>query len=281
MKNTFLNSNELGLINEIPKLIANQLLGEDQLDIILGRYIIMVNNYDFSYEEWQNHFGSGMQPYNNGDSNTTSVTMKITHPIFKEDFKNKGAIGLDVPTWFNVKVSRPRIMLIAQDPLRSEKYYGECHDAVVSSPFGLHDATHREKPNGGKMVYELVKRLVDKDYGVYLTDANKYYVGNHKESNAYAKCKKEVYADILKKEIELVQPTLCVCLGRKAEQAIRRLGIEDALFMPHLSGAARGAIVKRYPDLKTLRATAENIADKYSEEIINKIKEIAENPAIE
>ncbi len=277
MKSKFLNSNELDLVYEIPKLVADQLLGESQLTLIVRRYGQMNDYYNASYNEWQDAFYADLHSYK-GYDDTTAVTMTITHPVFKEDFKDKGAIGLDLPIWFNVKAWRPRIMLIAQDPLRSNEWYAECRDAVVSSPFALHDATHREKRNGGKMVYELVKLLVKEDYGVYLTDANKYFVWNHKESNAYAKRKKDVYAEILKKEIDLVRPTLCVCFGRKAEQVVCKLGIENVHFMPHLSGTARGAIVERYPILRTIKATAENIAEGYANEIIDKIKEIAENP---
>ena len=104
-------------------------------------------------------------------------------------------------------------MLIAQDPLRSNKWYNECHDAVISSPFGLHDAIHRVKGNGGKMVYELVWRLTSAGYGVYLTDAAKYFIYDHKTTNEYTKTRIGLYADILKKEIDAVNPIQCVCVS--------------------------------------------------------------------
>ena len=81
-------------------------------------------------------FSDDLKPFN-GYTDTTSVCIPILNPLFRKDFADKGAIGLDLPTWFNVQVDNVRIMLIAQDPLRDAKWYEECHDAIVSSPFGL------------------------------------------------------------------------------------------------------------------------------------------------
>jgi ribosomal protein S7 len=165
-------------------------------------------------------------------------------------------------------------MLIAQDPLRSNKWYGECQAAILSSPFGLHDATHRAHAKGGKMVYELINRLVSAGNGVYLTDARKYFVYDHKTSDRYATTQKAVYVDILKKEIKSVKPTLCVCLGNRAGSIMYDVATENpellisCITLPHLSGAARGAIVKRYPLLLERKATTTNIAEQYANEII-------------
>lgn len=165
-------------------------------------------------------------------------------------------------------------MLIAQDPLRSNKWYGECKDAVLSSPFGLHDATHRDSPKGGKMVNELIHRLVSAGNAVYLTDARKYFIYDHKTSDKYADTRKQDYLSILKKEIEIVKPKLCVCLGNRARSIMYDIATNNGelqiscIALPHLSGAARGAIVKRYPLLLERKATATNIAEQYANEII-------------
>ena len=42
----------------------------------------------------------------------------------------------------------------------------------------------------------------------------------------------------------------------------------SCITLPHLSGAARGAIVKRYPLLLERKATTTNIAEQYANEII-------------
>lgn len=228
----------------------------------------MQENYDCNCAQWQGRFGCGMRPFR-GYTDTTAVPMPITHPVFGLDFTaiGKGAIGLDLPVWFHIGSSK-RIMLIAQDPLRSKRWYGECREAVVSSPFGLHDAEHRARGNGGRMVYELVCRLVSGGYGIYLTDARKFFVYDHPTSDAHAALRKDVYADILRREIAAVEPALCVCFGRQAERVVSAMGLgAEILGLPHLSGAARGAIVRRFPILKTVGATAENIARQYTKGI--------------
>ena len=148
-------------------------------------------------------------------------------------------------------------MIVAQDPLRSNKWYGECFDAVISSPFGLQDLGHRQRANGGKMMSLLVGRLVSSGYGVYLTDANKFFIHDHK---------------IIRREIEIVKPAVIVCLGKRAERICRKMGLPNILALPHLSGTARGAIVRKFPRLERAGATAENIAEEYAEEIVKVIQ---------
>ena len=274
MKHIFCNP--CSISEEIPKLIAEEVLGMDNLSLLKERYQQMKEGYNFSYEQWQELFTEDLKPFR-GYTDTTGIMMSIKHPKFKTDFEQlgKGAIGVDLPTWFNIHSSNPRVMLIAQDPLRSNKWYGECKDAILSSPFGLHDATHRASAKGGKMVYELINRLVSAGNGVYLTDARKYFIYDHKTYDRYANTRKAVYVDILKKEIESVKPTLCVCLGNRAGSIMYDVATENpellisCITLPHLSGAARGAIVKRYPLLLENKATATNIAEQYANEIIN------------
>ena len=273
MKHIFCNP--CSISEEIPQLIAEEVLGMDNLSLLKERYQQMKEGYNFSYEQWQELFTEDLKPFREY-TDTTGIMMSIKHPKFKTDFEQlgKGAIGVDLPTWFNIQSSNPRIMLIAQDPLRSNKWYGECKDAILSSPFGLHDATHRAHAKGGKMVYELINRLVSAGNGVYLTDARKYFVYDHKTSDRYANTRKAEYVDILRKEIEIVKPALCVCLGNRAGSIMYDVATENpellisCITLPHLSGAARGAIVKRYPLLLERKATATNIAEQYANEII-------------
>lgn len=276
MKNLFCNGCHLSELT--PQLIAEELLGMDNLPLLKERYMQMRGGYNFSYAEWQSLFTENLKPFR-GYTDTTAVTMPIKHELFKQDFERigKGSIGLDLPTWFNIEEDKPRIMLIFQDPLRS-KWYQDCQDVVLSSPFGLHDAKHRSLAGGGKMANELVKRLTDSGLGVYLTDSLKYFIYDHKTSDKYADTRKNKYVEVLKKEIEIVKPTLCVCLGNRAGSIMYDVATENpellisCITLPHLSGAARGAIVKRFPILKDLGANAQNVAEQYSNEILAQIE---------
>ena len=273
MKELFCNA--CALSQPVPHLIADRLLGAEQLPLVTARYRQMQEGYDCTYEGWQSLFTDDLRPFR-GYTDTTAVTIPIAHGQFKQEFADtgKGAIGLDLPTWFNIRPDNRRIMLIFQDPLRSAKWYGECRNAVVSSPFGLHDKTHRENPRGGKMAAELVKRLVAEEYGIYLTDARKYFVYDGKTSRAYSRNRMQVYADILRQEMKLVQPSICILIGNEAVRVFAEMNIDiPHLHLPHLSGTARGAIVRRYPQLKESGATAKYIAEAYAEEIMGTLKE--------
>lgn len=266
--------NECSLRTEIPKLIANRVTGLTSLPLLLARYAQMRQGYNCSYKEWKGIFTPHLKPFNDyGD--TTSVVMPIFDSKFRKDFDilGVGAIGLDLPTWFNIGQVNKRIMLIAQDPLRNNYLYGDCHDLIVSSPFGLHDAVHRAKGNGGKMMALLVQQIIEYGYGIYLTDANKYFVYDRKTSAAYSKTRLSDYAEILKQELDLVKPSVCVCLGNKSKCVLDKCYTDvNSIVLPHLSGTARGAIIKRFPILREIGSNPENIADLYVQEIVKTVK---------
>ncbi|MDR2995696.1 MAG: hypothetical protein LBV11_18120 [Bacillus cereus] len=259
--------NDCYLTEEVPKLVATELLGIQQLEKLKFRYQQMRRCYDFSYEEWQKAFTNELKPFN-GYTDTTAVTIPISNPLFKQSFENKGTIGLDIPTWFNIQENNPRIFIIAQDPLRNEKWYKDCSDAVISSPFAQHDATHRI--NGGKMVNLMITKLIEEKYAIYLTDSIKYFIYDHKTTEVEL----SAYIQILKKELDLVNPSLCVCLGNKAKEILDKCEINsNSIFFPHLSGTARGSIIKRFPILKE-KATVENIANIYATEIVKSLESL-------
>ncbi|MDD5977719.1 MAG: hypothetical protein PUC31_00855 [Bacteroidales bacterium] len=268
--------NECNLSKQIPNFIAEELLGVENLSLLQERYHQMKDGYNLTYLEWRDVFTDKLKPFREEWDDTTAVTIPIKHKLFKQDFERigKGSIGLDLPTWFNIKKDNPRIMLIFQDPLRG-KCYQECKDAVLSSPFGLQDATHRSRANGGKMANELVRRLTNNGYGVYLTDARKYFIGDHQTSDAYSLVFTKTYTDILAKEISIVKPNLCVCFGDRANCIMNEVSSEypelliTSIKLPHLSGTARGAIKNQFKILDKIGgATADNIAEVYAKEII-------------
>ena len=278
MENLFCN--ECNLSKQIPNFIAEELLGVENLSLLQERYQQMKDGYKFTYHEWRNIFTDKLKPFREEWDDTTAVTIPIKHKLFKQDFERigKGSIGLDLPTWFNIEKDNPRIMLIFQDPLRG-KYYQECKDAVLSSPFGLQDATHRSRKNGGKMANELVRHLINNGYGVYLTDARKYFIGDHQTSDAYSLVFTKTYTDILAKEISIVKPNLCVCFGNRANSIMYDVTTENPellityIKLPHLSGTARGAIKNQFKILDKIGgATADNIAEVYAKEIISHIE---------
>lgn len=123
---------------QIYEMLANDVLGKEQLEKIKLRYDDMHRNFfNYSKDEaetlnrsgrkvgtWE--FSKGVEPFmpkgwNRHYEDTITVPIPITHPDFIDlttRTVNRGAIGLDLPTWFNLKGNARRIMIIAQDPLR-------------------------------------------------------------------------------------------------------------------------------------------------------------------
>lgn len=289
--------------SRIYELLANDILGKEQLEKIKLRYYDMHRNFfNYSKDEaeklvksgykvraWE--FSKGIEPFmpkgwNRHYEDTITVPISITHPDFTDlttRTVKRGAIGLDFPTWFNLKDNDRRIMIIAQDPLRGNKWYSDaffkegnyvCLDALVASPFGLHNKSWRDKKNGGGRMKALVEILIERGYGIYLTDCRKYYVYDASESAKYSKGKKEIYKTILHKEIDIINPKSIIALGNQAYSYCRELiGDDEKLqYMPHFSGLATGSQKKFFEIDEKQKVTVEGLAEKYAEYIIRQCK---------
>lgn len=305
---TFLDDKEIAY--QIYEMLANDILGKEQLEKIKLRYDDMYRNF-FNYPKekarkliksgteacvWE--FSKGVEPFtpkgwNRYYEDTITVPIPITHPDFKDlttRTEKRGAIGLDLPTWFNLKNTDKRIMLVAQDPLRGNTWYSDvdkfpkgktgckenyiCIDALVASPFGLHGKSWRDKKNGGGRMALLVEKLIEHGNGVYLTDCRKYFVYDHKESAEYSKKKKNIYKAILQKEIGIVNPQRIVAVGNEAYDYCHELIGDDTrlLHVPHISGLAAKKQKIFFELDENRKTTIEELVEKYVEYIISGCK---------
>lgn len=306
---TFLDDKEIAC--QIYEMLANDILGKEQLEKIKLRYDDMYRNF-FSYSKeeagkliksgteacvWE--FSKGVEPFtpkgwNRYYEDTITVPIPITHPDFKDlttRTEKRGAIGLDLPTWFNIKNTDKRIMLVAQDPLRDNTWYSDvdnpdvpektgckenyiCIDALVASPFGLHGKSWRDKKNGGGRMALLVEKLIEHGNGVYLTDCRKYFVYDHKESAEYSKKKKNIYKAILQKEIGIVNPQRIVAVGNEAYDYCHELIGDDArlLHVPHISGLAAKKQKIFFELDENKKTTIEELVERYAKYIISEGK---------
>ena len=295
-----------GIACQIYAMLANDLLGEEQLEKIKLRYYDMHRNFfNYSKDEAEElgksgrkvgtwNFSKGVEPFmpkgwTRHYEDTITVPIPITHPNFIDlstRTEHRGAIGLDLPTWFNLKDNDRRIMIIAQDPLRGNKWYFDaffkdgnyvCIDALVASPFGLHGKSWRDTKSGGGRMKLLVGKLIEQGYGIYLTDCRKYFVYDHKESDIYSSAKKGIYKDILKKEIDIIRPECIVAMGNKAyNYCVELLGNNPKLkHLPHFSGAATWRAKQEF-DIKD-KVSIEELADRY----VTKIVDFCQSPLSE
>lgn len=299
MMTTFLDEFNHDGKTRILDLVANEIFGVEQREKIGKRYEDMKHNFNAytkdgldkapGEREW--NFSEGLTPWKNY-SDTTSVPISLTHPTFKNlremylsniNGRQSGAVvGHDLPTWFNLDHStKGRIMIVAQDPLRNPKWYEDCEDVVCSSPFGLHSIEWRKNGRGGKRLCLLISHLVDSGYGIYLTDLMKFYVKAENEK-AFSPTPSllEVYADILRKEIEIVKPSAIVALGNRAVKGLEMLNIKSTdgmtiIPMPHFSGNAQRAIkaffAEEIENLGMSKLYIDTQAQLYYNRIIQKI----------
>lgn len=129
-------------------------------------------------------------------------------------------IGHDLPVWFTAGDGEPRrrVMIVSQDPLRDELPNGALH---LSSPFGVHCETY--STSAARLVENVVKRLLQENVSVYLTDFSKlYFTFDHRRTSWRERVEflstridwREVCRGILDREITLFNPTLVVPMGK-------------------------------------------------------------------
>ena len=254
---------------EIPELMIKEFFGENNRNEIFTRYNDMRENFDRTYIQWQDNFNTKSKPYNweKGKRNDNTTAIEIKGSLFDDKIKDFKQIGFDLPTWFNISENKPRIMFIAQDPLRSE-YYKDCF-IIVSSPFGMHDQKHRK----GKIETRLFEELVENcDYGIYITDYHKFYLQHYDETRirGFQNTQNQKYNDVLTKEIEFVKPNLIVTLGNIAVSYFEQKDKKNILSMTHLSGNnRRRGNIQKYLENKEMGAdgkyTNKFIAEQYAQ----------------
>lgn len=215
------------------------------------RYDDLKENFNaVSFDEWDASgpfplwkFSSGLTPYMDFDD-TSVVPIPITNGLFK---LADTVVSFDFPVWFNMEESTGRrVFMLFQDPIpRNIKWYRDCEDALCSTVFGMHNPLWREKGNGGKRMWLLIQALIQQEIGVYLTDCNKLAMQSRTgEMQLPSPQQISAYRDMLKDEIELVNPSLIVAFGNTASsvnESFGALGI-PTLSLPHFSGLAQGKI---------------------------------------
>lgn len=239
------------LCDECSMIIAKHLIGDDMLKKVRLRYDDLKENFNaVSFDEWDASgpfplwkFSSGLTPYMDFDD-TSVVPIPITNGLFK---LADTVVSFDFPVWFNMEESTGRrVFMLFQDPIpRNIKWYRDCEDALCSTVFGMHNPLWREKGNGGKRMWLLIQALIQQEIGVYLTDCNKLAMQSRTgEMQLPSPQQISAYRDMLKDEIELVNPSLIVAFGNTASsvnESFGALGI-PTLSLPHFSGLAQGKI---------------------------------------
>jgi len=220
-------------------------------EITPGLSKVEISNY---YKQWKEQF------------DTDNDDFPVAHEIISPDFKlpaDKTLVGIDFPTWFNIDESNvKRIMILGIDPLRNAgafKEYDINKQGIIGTPYALHRKSMRERKDGNnKSYWGFIKGMLDKNYGIYLTDIFKvFFISQNIRSynNSDFVGHKEKHLDqIFAKEIGFIRPDIIIVLGNKPLQLLEKKVIEltgkiaydlehnsiPILPMVHLSGLAGG-----------------------------------------
>lgn len=162
--------------------------------------------------------------------------------IDKQNINQNGKIyaGHDLPVWLgNPGEAEIRIMVVSQDPRRSEKEMGQIGlngntgGIALSSPFGLHSYKWRSSKKTG-LIHYLFTELID-EYSKEGKKLSVYYTDVYKLRGVDAMTSKgmiikttipdinisntERYFKILQEEFKLFNPKIILLLGKEAQNA--------------------------------------------------------------
>lgn len=199
------------------------------IDIIKWRYDEMRNNL------FTSHLSYPSSPFSNTTvlTNTKDVLLEIDQTYFSgvsclNHIWQYPNVGHDLPIWLDRPLDKDypnepedafdfknqkRIMIIAQDPLRSIGGVGKMY---ISSVFGLHSKDWRRDLTTTKIFNKLLKEQCC----LYLTDYNKFFVEGRTKSNKHVKFLTGNFQKMLFDEISLFHPDLIVTWGQQASYSL-------------------------------------------------------------
>ena len=141
-----------------------------------------------------------------------------------KSLRNARNLGVDMPVWLSQRGAHkdaPRIMLVAQDPLRDGDSNGNLY---ISSPWAFHCRDFRHKTRM-RIPFLLVSYLLGHGNCLYLTDAFKIFAEDHKYSDEIIRPDfRQPFQDVLRAEIELFVPDVIVAIGEQASCAVMAVG---------------------------------------------------------
>ena len=194
--------------------------------------------------------------------------------------------GHDLPVWLGDPCGADiKIMVISQDPRRNDS---EMHTAgitsnsggiALSTPFGLHSIKWRSDKNKGLVHYIFTEMIQDytkfgKSLSVYYTDMYKLRwvdsLSNSKNTPNFDIANKDLYLQILMKEINLFNPSMVLLLGKEAYNIFASLQTDKCYKeVPHPSSRVRLKTWQKYfPEITSCKTEEKKQCIK---DMINKL----------
>ena len=221
-------------------------------DIIKWRYDQMRSNLFTAYQNYP------ASPFPNTTvlSATKDVLLEIAQSYFSSlsclnNLWQYNNVGHDLPIWLDRPLdstypndpddffdfSQKRIMIVAQDPLRSARRSGSIY---ISSVFGLHSKDWRRN----LITTQIFNDILAKRCCLYLTDINKLFAESRQNSGKIVAPFFQNFRTMLDAEIDLFQPDLIVTWGGKATNSLL---VSPVIYFPTLPTPYRYKGVKVLP----------------------------------
>lgn len=156
------------------------------------------------------------RPYRTSGEALPVIPEHAINPEFSSHLCSR-TTGYDLPCLVsgNRQASR-NIMLCAQDPLRGKS---DPFGVSVATFFGINNPRHRENNRHYGILWTLIKRLIEQDFNVWLTDARKLWFCPSSPMQSI----QDLQSDILRKEIDIVDPDRIVALGNQSFSALAEI----------------------------------------------------------
>jgi uracil DNA glycosylase len=143
-------------------------------------------------------------------------------------------VGIDIPVLLSsTEGSKGIIVILGESPLRTDDDKDENNNIVFGLPYAVH--MDMENPPQSRMYKKVFNVLLSEGYSVYLTDIIKDWWKGRKLDPI------DFDVKLFNEELEILQkknlPITIVCFGKKAEDAIKKIGVEKFNFisLPHPS----------------------------------------------
>ena len=219
-------------VDAVVRLLSES-FGDDIDSVLTERYEKMGQNFKdvpFDDERWDQSCGCRNVRYKrNGRSYYKDALLCVNRQKhlksrFWSGISDYYNLGLDLPVWFcTTHKPKHQVMIISQDP---ERVWHPEKNLYLSTPWGVHSCQYTAS-QGARNSVNLIGQLLSCDTAVYFTDYVKFYFSSSPLSKGDNGLKlidrmnlqNELLGgncnlqDVLKKEIEMVNPDLLVTFG--------------------------------------------------------------------
>lgn len=203
---------------------------------------------DFDYPEWPQEICADRRFFTSLDER------------FWPTYNQANVVACDLPSLLS-RGGQKTVMIVAQDALSNVP---SPEKVRIGTPYALHIKKCRHEVHNTRRYFQLLDALLQQGYQVYLTDFYKIYV----RGASVSRKDRQRFGEVLKQEIEMLNPNALITWGRKSTIAVEKLQIGRPHYSyPHPSGSARWAWAK----LMGNPATDENIFNYWKQDLSQRL----------